>query len=185
MRLVRRDEIMDYVTYEERRNELRQQAMQAKAPRRIHVGPYLTFLFENTGTIRYQIQEMVRAEKMVRESDILHELSTYNELLGGRGELGATLLIEITDPAERKEKLSAWLTLPQHVHARMADGSRATAVFDARQIDEGKLSSVHYVKFPLGGQVPVALVVDLPGAEVEHVLTAEQRAALAADLGGT
>lgn len=183
MKPVRREEIMDYVTYDERRPAIRQAAMAAKAPRRIHVGEWLTFLFENTTTIRYQVHEMVRAERMVREADILHELHTYNELLGGPGELGATLLIEIPDPADRAQKLGQWLELPKHVYARFEDGTRAYAVFDPRQIDEGKLSSVHYVKFPLGGKVPVAIGCDLDGPRAELLLSAEQKAALAEDLG--
>ncbi len=182
MRPVRREEIIDYVTYDERRPAIREVAMAAKVPRRIHVGEHFTFLFENTTTIRYQIQEMVRAERMVREADIRHELETYNELIGGPGELGATLLIEITDPADRHTKLTSWVPLPQHVYARFEDGSRAYAVFDMRQVDPHKLSSVHYLKFPLGGRTPVALGCDLEGAQAEHLLTSEQAAALREDL---
>ncbi len=68
------------------------------------MGPHLTFLFENHDTIRYQVLEMVRTERMVKDADIRHEVDTYNELLGARGELGATLLIELDDPvAARRE----------------------------------------------------------------------------------
>ena len=81
--------------------------MQAKDARRVHVGRHLTFLFENHETIRYQVQEMTRAERMVKEADIRHEIDTYNELLGQGGDLGCTLLIEIDDPAERADKLGA------------------------------------------------------------------------------
>ena len=100
MQKVLRGEILDFVTYEERRAELRTAAMAEKAVRRVHVGQNLTFLFENTTTVRYQILEMVRAERMVRESDIAHEIETYNELLGGPGELGCTLLVEIPTAEE-------------------------------------------------------------------------------------
>lgn len=85
MQRVVRADILDFVTYEERRAELRAAAMAEKALRRVHVGANLTFLFENTATVRYQILEMVRAERMVREADIAHEIETYNELLGGPG----------------------------------------------------------------------------------------------------
>lgn len=185
MRPVRREDIIDYVTYDERRAAIREVAMAAKLPRRIHVGEHFTFLFENTTTVRYQIQEMVRAERMVRENDIRHEIETYNELIGGPGELGATLLIEITDEADRRTKLTSWTSLPEHVYAKLEDGTRAYAVFDMRQVDPGKLSSVHYLKFPLGGRTPVALGCDLEGAQVETLLTAEQRAALGEDLVST
>jgi hypothetical protein len=158
--------------------------MAAKAARRVHVGEYLTFLFENTLTIRYQIQEMMRTERMVREHDVLHELETYNAVLGGQGELGCTLLIEIDDPAEREVRLKEWYDLPAHVYARTDDGAKVYATFDEEQRGRGRLSSVQYLKLPMRGRVPVALGVDLPGLEVETALTAEQRAALTSDLAG-
>src|SRR5689334_2396885 len=108
MRPVQRDEIVDYQTYEDSREQFRRDVMQVKAPRRIHVGEYLTLLFENRTTVRYQIQEMIRAERIVRESSIQHEIDTYNELLGGDGELGCALLIEIAEPALRDQKLQQW-----------------------------------------------------------------------------
>ena len=97
MKPVERKEIIDYVTYEEQRDAVRDEAMAAKALRRVHIGEYLTLLFENHLTMRYQIQEMVRVERLVKEADIQHEIDTYNEVLGGEGEFGCTLLIEIDD----------------------------------------------------------------------------------------
>ena len=83
-----------------RRATIRPRVLAEKSRRRVHVGGLLTFLFENQDTVRYQVQEMMRIERIVKEADILHELATYNELLGGHGELGATLLIEIDGPRE-------------------------------------------------------------------------------------
>ena len=184
MRPVERSEIVDYVTYEEGREAYRKRVLAEKAPRRIHVGPHLTFLFETRETIRYQVQEMMRAERIVREADILHELATYNDLLGGPGELGATLLIELADPAARDARLGAWLDLPRHLYMKLEDGSRAPARFDPRQVGDTRLSSVQYVKFATGGRVPVAVGCDHPDPELRHetVLTQEQRAAFARDL---
>jgi hypothetical protein len=144
----------------------------------------LTFLFENRDTVRYQVHEMMRAEQIVREADIRHELDTYNELLGGPGELGCTLLIGIDDPAERATKLGEWLALPQHVYAERPDGTRVRATFDPRQVGDERLSSVQYMKLPVGAEAPVAIGVDLPGLEVREALTDAQRAALADDLAG-
>ena len=101
MKRVTRQEILDYVTYEERRKQIREKIMKIKELRRINLAGVLSFLFENTDTVRYQIQEMIRVERIVKETDILHEIKTYNELLGDSGELGCTLLIEIDDPDER------------------------------------------------------------------------------------
>jgi len=168
--------------YERSRSELRAAIIEAKERRRVTVGGALTFLFENTATIRYQVQEMVRAEKMTREPEILHELETYNEVLGGPGELGAVLLIELTDPAERDRKLREWVGLMPRLYARLEDGTRVRPTFDPRQVGDDRLSSVQYLKFDVRGAVPVALGADLPAFTVEGPLTEAQRAALGEDL---
>jgi starvation-inducible DNA-binding protein len=182
MKAVPRSAIVDHDAYERMRPEFRTVVMAAKAPRRIHVGDHVTFLFENALTTRYQVLEMVRTERMTREADILHELETYNALLGGPGELSATMLVEIDDPAVRDVRLREWYALPEHVYAMLDDGTRVRPAFDASQRGRGRLSSVQYLRFPVGGRVPVALGMDLPGAACESRLTAEQRAALAEDL---
>ena len=184
MKTVARDEILDYETYEEQRGAIRAAAMRAKAERRVHVGPHLTFLFENHDTIRYQVLEMVRTERMVKDADIRHEVDTYNELLGARGELGATLLIELDDPTLRADKLARWLALPGHLYVLRADGRKAYARFDARQVGEERVSSVQYLKFEVGDEAPVAVGCDHADPELRHEtpLSPEQRAALQRDL---
>ncbi|MCB9546026.1 MAG: DUF3501 family protein [Myxococcales bacterium] len=184
MRPVQRSEILDYVTYTDGREALRAAVLAAKRPRRLHVGRYLTFLFENRDTVRYQVQEMMRVEHLVREADIQHELDTYNELLGGPGELGCTLLIEIDDASGRGEKLVAWQGLNGHLYLELADGTRVRPTWDERQVGDDRLSSVQYLKFDVGGATPVAIGCDFPAEDVRgrSALTDEQRAALAADL---
>lgn len=185
MKPVRRDELLDFETYSETRDETRARMLELKAERRIHLGKHLTFLFENRDTIRYQVQEMMRAERIVREADILHELQTYNELLGGDGELGATLLIEIDDAAQRPTLLTQWLSLPQHLYAELPSGEKVRATFDARQVGEDRLSSVQYLKFRTGKAAPIALGSDLPALVERVALTDAQRKALQADLDAT
>ena len=182
MKRVTRQEILDYVTYEEQRDKLRKKIMKIKDLRRINVGGVLSFLFENTDTVRYQIQEMIRVERIVKETDILHEIKTYNELLGNSGELGCTLLIEIDDSEERQEKLIQWLDLPNHLYLSLEDGSRIRARFDERQVGDSRLSSVQYIKFDSGGKTPVAIGSDLPLLKAETNLTADQKKALTEDL---
>jgi hypothetical protein len=182
MRAVRREEILDLATYERSRAEIRAAILEAKRLRRVHVGGVLTLLFENTATMRYQIQEMIRAERMQGEPEIRHELETYNELLGGKGELGVSLLIELPDPAERDRKLREWLELPRRLYLLTEDGEKIRASFDARQVGDDRLSSVQYLKFDVRGRVPVAAGSDLPQLQAETPLAPEQRAALAADL---
>ena len=184
MKTVRREEILDLAAYERSREEIRSGVMAAKAKRRVHVAGVLTFLFENTATIRYQIQEMVRAERMSREEEIRHEIETYNELLGGPGELGCSLLIEIPEPAERDRRLREWLPLIGHLYAKLPDGGKVRATYDPRQVGTDRLSSVQYLKFDVKGEVPVALGTDFPALTGETALTPEQREALRQDLAG-
>jgi len=182
VKAVDRSEIVDYVTYEEVRDGFRKEVFAAKEVRRVHVGEYLTLLFENRLTVRYQIQEMIRTERMVKEADIRHEIDTYNELLGGPGELGCTLLIEIEDPQIRNTKLREWWSLPEKIYLALEDGTRVWAKFDERQRGDERLSSVQYLKFDTRGAVPVVVGVDLPGLHAETAITPEQRRALDSDL---
>ncbi len=182
MKHVRREELLPLQAYEASREEIRRSILEAKALRRVTAGGVLTFLFENTATIRYQVHEMLRAERITREAEIAHELETYNGLLGGPGELGVSLLIELADPAERDRKLREWLELPRHLYLKLAGGEKIRARFDPAQIGEDRLSSVQYLKFDVRGQAPVAAGCDLPACKVETAIAPGQREALARDL---
>ena len=182
MRHVKREEILDYITYSEKRSELQLSVLKQKESRRIHLGEYLTFLFENTDTVRYQIQEMMKAEQIVKEEAIQHEIDTYNELLGSKGVLGCVLLIEIADANERPQKLKNLLGLQEKVYLTLDSGERIYAEWDKRQIDEEKLSSVQYLKFNTSGNAPKAIGVDHPGLKDETELSDKQREALTEDL---
>jgi hypothetical protein len=182
MRKVERSDILDFQTYGDRRESYRAHVLAEKAKRRVHVGEYLTFLFESTDTIAYQVQEMMRLEQIAREKDIRHEIDTYNQLLGGPGELGCTLLIEIADPAERDAKLRAWLDLPAHLYIELEAGHQVRAQWDKAQVGDTRLSSVQYVKFAVGEHRLVAIGCDHPELTARAELTAEQRETLMADL---
>ncbi|HNQ14707.1 MAG TPA: DUF3501 family protein [Pyrinomonadaceae bacterium] len=183
MKKVQREGILDYVTYEEQRTSIRESAMRAKDARRVHCGDHLTFLFENTETIRYQVLEMVRAEKIVREADIRHEIDTYNELIGDAGEICATLLIEIEDVDDRARKLTEWVGLPERIYLKLDTGERTFARPDNRQNEDAKISSVQFLKFICGSGKPVAIGTDHPKLSIESNLSESQKAALAGDLG--
>ncbi len=181
---VQRDEILDWQTYADNRDAVRAEVMTVKAVRRIHLGEHLTFLFENHDTMRYQVHEIMRAERIVRETSIHEELKTYNGMLGGAGQLGCALLIEIEDEAERRPLLEAWLGLQECLYAETADGSRIYAEFDPTQVGRGRLSAVQYLNFSLESG-PVRLGSDFAALELTVDLTEAQRAALAADLAAT
>lgn len=181
---VKREEIIDYQTYSEIRDEIRDEIMKIKTSRRIHLGQYLTFLFENHETIKYQIQEITRAERTVRESSIQEEIAVYNSLLGSKGQLGCALLIEIPEEKDRKPLLTAWLGLQEHFYLVLADGSRVYAEYDSSQVGEDRLSAVQYLTFSLDSP-PVGLGCDFENLNEEIDLSKEQMEALAEDLSAT
>jgi hypothetical protein len=182
MRKVTKEEIRKPAEYAASREEFRRSVMAQKDQRRVHVGEYLTFLFENHDTVLYQIQEMIRAEGITGEDEIRHEMDTYNELLGDRGELGCTLLIEIDDPVKRAESLSRWLDLPRTLYLETQSGAKIPAQFDPRQVGDERISSVHYLKFRVGDQVPYKVGCSHPEIAAETVIPPEQAAALSRDL---
>ena len=181
---VKREEIIDYQTYSEIREEIRDEIMKIKTSRRIHLGQYLTFLFENHETIKYQIQEITRAERTVRESSIQEEIAVYNSLLGSKGQLGCALLIEIPEEKDRRPLLTAWLGLQEHFYLVLADGSRVYAEYDSSQVGEDRLSAVQYLTFSLDSP-PVGLGCDFENLNEEIDLSKEQMEALAEDLSAT
>ncbi len=183
MKPVQRNEIVDYMTWaEELRPAQRPNILAAKELRRVVLGP-LTFLFENRDTVRYQVQEMMRVESIVRERDIQHELDTYNDLLGGEGELGVTLLISIESEEQRKVKLAEWLGLLPTLYMQRSDGTKARGSWDERQVGDDRLSAVQYLKFQVG-EAPIAVGCELQALKLHLELGPETRAALAADLAG-
>lgn len=187
MNPVELSEIKNIADYEIERATLRPAMMALKDRRRIRVGAHMTFLFENRETVRYQIQEMTRIERTVDTAAIRHEVETYNELIPGRGELSASLLVEYDSPEERAVALHDLLGLERHVWLAVADQPPSQARFDTRQISTDRISSVQYVKFSLTPEQCVVwsqgarLVVDHPKYKGETALTAEQLRELGAD----
>ena len=177
---VRREEVLDWQSYADDRDTVRAAVMELKKSRRIHLGENLTFLFENHDTIWYQIQEIMRAERIVRESGIREELDIYNAMLGGPGQLGCALLIEIEDEAKRRPLLEAWLGLQECLYAELADGTRIYAEFDPTQVGQDRLSAVQYLVFTLPDG-PVRLGSDFAALKLAVDLDEAQRAALATD----
>jgi Protein of unknown function (DUF3501) len=149
MEPVRFEQIKNIADYELERERWRPEVMAIKDRRRIRVGDHLTFLFENQDTVRYQVQEMMRIERIVKPDDIERELEVYNELLPGPDQLSASLLIEYETPELRSVWLRELLDLENHIWLEIPGTPRAKAVFDGRQIASDRLSSVQYIKFQL------------------------------------
>ncbi len=188
MKPVLTEEIKSVADYEIERSLLRPQMMALKDRRRVRVGEHLTFLFENRETVRYQIQEMMRIERLEKPAEIRHEVETYNDLIPSANELSASLLIEYESPELRDIWLRRLLGLERHVWIEVGDTGRARAQFDDRQISTDRLSSVQYIKFALTTEQAAAfprgaaLVIDHPEYSIHCELTAAQLTELSRDL---
>lgn len=192
IRPVTLDDVVGLERYEAVRDEVRRRVIALKKARRVSVGPELTFVFENHDTVFFQVQEMLRAERITDLDAVRAELAVYNALLPAAGELSATLLIEITDQADVAARLLAFLGIDEHV-ALVIGAHRVPAEFEPGRSREDKLSAVQYVRFPLppaaraafaDATLPARLVVDHPNYRYEAVLDGVVRASLAADLQG-
>jgi hypothetical protein len=192
MKPVAPDEILNLYEYEKVRDERRRRVIAAKADRRVGVGRYLSFVFENRETVWFQIQEMVRAERIVSDARVAEEVEVYNALLPRPGELAATMFIEIGESALIKPVLDTLMGIDvgEHVHLQVGP-HRIPGLFEAGHSDEekGKLSAVHFVRFALPpaaqrlfAEAEVALIVDHPADRGRTVLTATTRQSLARDL---
>ena len=191
-------DIADLREYERGRTEFRNEVIALKKRRRIHVGPVVTLLFENRTTIRFQIQEMARAEKILSDEGIQTELDIYNPLIPEPGHLAATMFIELTTDAEMREWLPKLVGIERHVVLRLGAGDAAVEVRCTVDPDHEKqltrdevTAAVHYVHFSLSpAEVdafragPVTLVVDHPAYGHETPLDADNVAELLADLTG-
>jgi len=141
-------DVIPYEEYERQREAFRAKIIALKQRRRISVGPLITIVFENRETLRFQIQEMIRTERIVDPVKVQDELDVYNALLPEQNELSATLLIEIIDEAKVKEKLDQFMGLDHgEKTAIIADGEEAFGEFEGGRSHETKISAVHFVRF--------------------------------------
>ena len=124
-----------------------------KKNRRFKLGPNILITFENIKTMKFQIQEMMRAERMVHDSQIEEELNVYNPLIPLGNELSATLFIEITDPEKIRPVLDSFIGLTGGVNVFFEiDGDKVVAEFEQGREKEDNISSVHYIRFPFTEQ---------------------------------
>jgi len=192
MQKVHRDDVLDIAEYEKSRPEFRQRIIELKKNRRIQVGPIITFVFENRDTVLFQIEEMIRTERIVDESAINHEIETYNHLVPGSNELSATMLIEITESSRIRETIAELLGINTGDSTRIELGTKKIAAsFDPGQSSEDRLSAVQYAKFHfdqndrapfLEGSQPIFLVIDHPKYQHRAAIEGEVLSELRRDL---
>ena len=191
MEKIRLADVKSLHEYEKTREASRRSVIATKRRRRVTVGDRLSFLFENRETVLFQIQEMVRAERIVAGDRVQDEVDVYNALVPEPGELSATMMIEIEEKSQIQPVLDSLLGIDSGEYVWLAIG-RDFAVpgrFEEGHSKEDRIAAVHFVRFPLTlsqrrafGREPVALVADHPSYRARTELSADTRAALLEDL---
>jgi hypothetical protein len=151
--------LMTLEAYSKSRNEFRARIIAHKKQRTVHLGEHVTLIFEDELTIRYQVQEMLRIEKIFEEAGIVGELESYNPLIPDGTNLKATMLIEYTSVPERQRALALLKGVERRVFVEVEGQDRVYAIADEdldRENDE-KTSAVHFLRFELGAPMIAAL----------------------------
>jgi hypothetical protein len=186
-----RTDLLNLETYAQQRDAFRARVMAHKKQRTVHLGEHLTLIFEDRLSIQYQVQEMLRIERIFEAAGIQDELDAYNPLVPDGSNLKATMLIEYADVEQRKRELVRLrhiehaIALSVHGHAAVT----AIADEDMERSNDEKTAAVHFLRFELGPAMiadwragaAVTLTSTLAAMPVEATLTPEQRHALAAD----
>ena len=194
MNKLTRGDLLSLETYAEVRPEFRARVMAHKRNRQLPIGPNATLYFEDALTMHYQVQEMLRAERIFEAAGIQEELDAYNPLIPDGSNWKATFMMEYPDEAERREKLAQLLGIEKHIWVQVADLARVTPIADEDLEREtaDKTSSVHFLRIELTPEMvqavkqgaPVSMGIDHPA----YNYTAEPipqniRDSLAGDLG--
>ncbi len=191
MRKITRDDVRDIAEYEKIRHQFRRAIIELKKKRRVQVGDIVTLVFENRETVLFQIQEMMRAERIVHEDKIQQEIDIYNELIPEDNELSATMLIEIDDLQVLRQWLPKLVGIEEQVWLRIGDRHVIRALYEPGRSREDKTSTVHYVRFRLSPEEirafkdeaqPVVLAITHENYHAEAAIPVEVRRALAEDL---
>jgi hypothetical protein len=197
MQTIALSDIKNLHEYEKVREAYRARIIELKRDRRVSVGENLTFLFENRDTVLFQIQEMVRTERIVEEARVQEEIDAYRVLLPGPGELSATLFIEIPDLVRMSQEdvrrtVNRFQGLDRDgVFLAIGDRPRIPARFEGGHSKEEKMAAVHYLRFPVSAEARAALtdpgqavrlVVDHPNYKAASEVAPAVRAELLRDL---
>lgn len=183
---------MTLESYARERPQFRAKVIAHKKNRTVQLGEHLTLIFEDELTVRYQVQEMLRAERIFEEEGIQGELDAYNPLVPDGRNLKATLMLEYPDPEERRERLQGLIGVEDRVWVRVEGYEPVWAIADEdlQRDNEQKTSSVHFLRFELSEDMArtlkngagLAIGVDHPGYRAMQETPPSVRSALAKDL---
>jgi hypothetical protein len=190
--VIKPDSLMSLETYARERNAFRAKVLEHKKRRKVHLGEHVALDFEDELTIRYQVQEMLRIERIFEDQGIQGELDAYNPLIPDGSNWKATMLIEYPDADQRRRMLAQLKGIERRVWVQVEECERVFAIADEdleRENDE-KTSSVHFLRFELSAAMRerlrrgarVTAGVEHPAYRASAELAPETRSALAADL---
>ncbi len=151
MQKLNRTDLWSLEQYSEERPAFRAEVIAHKKPRRVAIGPHATLCFEDALTMKYQIQEMLRVEKIFEAAEIEEELTAYNPLIPDGANWKATFLIEYPDVEERRRALATMGGIEDTIWVQVGDGQRVYAIAneDMPRSEEGKAAAVHFLRFEL------------------------------------
>ncbi len=157
--IISRDSLMSLEVYAKKRVEFRKQVIEHKKHRTVHLGNHVTLLFEDEMTLRYQVQEMLRIEKIFEEEGIQSELDAYNPLCPDGSNFKATMLIEYENVVDRKAALARLIGIEDRLFVQVEGQQRVYAIADEDldRENEEKTSAVHFVRFELTPEMKAAL----------------------------
>jgi hypothetical protein len=177
--------------YHRVRPEFRERVLAHKKYRQVAIGPNATLYFEDKLTMQYQIQEMLRVERIFEAEGIAEELAAYNPMIPDGRNLKATFMLEYADAEERKQALGQLSGIEDRLFARVGDGAPIACIADEDldRSNESKTSAVHFVRFEFDADHIAAIkagsslsfLIDHPAYRHEAALAPEQRSALIAD----
>ena len=147
--MLEREDLLTLEEYAEKRSEIRKDTIQTKKLREVQLGEHIRLIFENKKTVQYQIQEMLRIEKIFESSEIQEELDVYNALVPDGSNLKATMMIEYTDVAERVVALSRLIGVEKSIYFQVDGHERVFAICneDLERDTDVKTSAVHFMRF--------------------------------------
>ena len=189
---IERNSLMTLETYARERPNFRARIIAHKKNRTVHLGDHITLIFEDELTMRYQVQEMLRAERMFEEAGIKDELDAYNPLIPDGRNFKATMMIEYPDPQERKQWLARLIGIAEKIWVQAGGCERVWAIADEDLDRENaeKTSAVHFLRFQLNEEMArkikqageLAIGVDHPDYRVSVQAGPTTRSLLAQDL---
>jgi hypothetical protein len=192
MKKIEFGEILNIYEYEKVREQKRREIIEIKKKRRLFLGDLVHLVFENRDTVWFQIQEMIRAERMVRDEEIQQEIDIYNELIPEKNQLSITMFIEIPDEQERKRLLPQLVGIHDNLWFHIGNKHSIRAVADEkskRDYQYGKAAVVHFLKLNLTpeqvkdfGELPVRVEINHPNYKAMVEMPEEVKAELVKDL---